>query len=427
MYGKNKILSEVLREISIDEKELLSITKKIIKKIKNYFKGEIFLGGSLAKGTIIKSEKYDIDLFFMFKKGEKNISEKLEKCLKKIKYFDINGEKFKFKFFKIHGSRDYFIFPFIYKNKKINLEMIPIIKINKPKEAENIMDFSPLHVKYIKNKLNKKLKEEVKILKAFVKAINCYGAESYIRGFSGYSLELLILYYKSFLNLVKKASKWKKIIFIDIEKYYSSKKEAIEKINPSKISNILLIDPVDKNRNVLAALDEEKFNIFINKCKKFLKNPSKKFFFIEKIDLDKLKKIAKNRKSDLIFIEIFSKAKFDIAGAKALKFFKRLKQKIEENYYLLKDNFNFNEESNSAKIYFLVKKRDKILVKGPPVKLKQNFLNFKKKHKKIFIKKGRAFSFKKPLTFKKIIEEILKDKENYKITNIKIDYFKYSS
>ena len=56
---------------------------------------------------------------------------------------------------------------------------------------------------------SKKILDEIKIAKAFCHANNCYGAESYINGFSGYGLELLVYYYGGFLRFIKAVSKMK--------------------------------------------------------------------------------------------------------------------------------------------------------------------------------------------------------------------------
>jgi tRNA nucleotidyltransferase (CCA-adding enzyme) len=81
-------------------------------------------------------------------------------------------------------------------------------KISKPKEAENITDLSYSHVNYIKKRIkNKKILDEIRIAKAFCYATNTYGAESYIGGFSGYAIELLVYHYGSFLKFIKAISK----------------------------------------------------------------------------------------------------------------------------------------------------------------------------------------------------------------------------
>ncbi|MBD3252791.1 hypothetical protein GF386_03610, partial [Candidatus Pacearchaeota archaeon] len=52
-------------------------------------------------------------------------------------------------------------------------------------------DLSYFHVNHILKKIkkNKNLSDEIRLAKKFAYSQNCYGAESYIHGFSGYALE----------------------------------------------------------------------------------------------------------------------------------------------------------------------------------------------------------------------------------------------
>ena len=43
----------------------------------------------------------------------------------------------------------------------------------------------------------------------FCKVAGVYGAESYIQGFSGYVLELLVINYKGFKGVIRNVAKWK--------------------------------------------------------------------------------------------------------------------------------------------------------------------------------------------------------------------------
>ena len=85
---------------------------------------------------------------------------------------------------------------------------------------------SYFHVNYVLSKLKKnpELSNEIKIAKAFCHGNDCYGAESYIRGFSGYALEILIIYYKSFLKFINAIADGNDKIVIDIEKMYENKR-----------------------------------------------------------------------------------------------------------------------------------------------------------------------------------------------------------
>lgn len=400
----NFILNEILNKIKLSDKELKDIEfflKKFLKDLnKNIKKSrsnvEIFIGGSFAKKTMIKRKIYDVDIFLRFDKKHKNISQLTEKIL--------SG----FKRTKIHGSRDYFI---IKMNSKIVLEIIPVIKIKNSKEAENITDLSYFHVGYAKKKLSKKVLSEIMLAKAFCHANNCYGAESYIKGFSGYGLELLIYHYKSFLKFIKAIEKkGKEKIIIDDEKEFKNKSEILMNLNSSKLqSPIILIDPTHKQRNVLAALSEETFRKFKKASRKFLKNPNLKFFELKKIDFEKIKENSKKRKLDFILIETkTSKQKGDIAGSKLLKFNRYLSKEIKNYFYIKNNGFKYND-NQSALQFFAVKNKEEILFKGPKIKDKKNTRAFKKKHKNTFIKSGRIYA-KEKIKFN--IKKFIKNWEN---------------
>jgi tRNA nucleotidyltransferase (CCA-adding enzyme) len=377
---------KILEKIEFSDSEKLEIDRTV-EEFKKKIKTKIFIGGSYAKKTMMKKPRVDIDVFVIFPYNEKNPSEKLKKILKKSR----------FKFTLIHGSRDYYQVDF----RKINFELVPIVKINNSNEAKNITDVSPLHVHYIlkKTKQNKKnnLAEEIMLAKSFCHACDCYGAESYISGFSGYALEVLVSYYGSFMKFVQEASKWKGKIIIDPEKYYKNKDQILNEINESKqMSPIILIDPVQKERNVCAALDENTFDKFIKNCGKLLKNPSESFFFKEKLNLEKIKKEAQKSKNEFIAIGSEStKNKIDVAGAKLKKAYDFLLFNLDKNGFSVKKGFfDFDEKKLDAKFYLIVKNPEKSqIIFGPPLKAAKKHLDaFKKKWKKTFVSKGRLCS-----------------------------------
>jgi len=408
------ILDNVIEKISVPiaekllmDRELLSFEKNIKPQLKKH-QANLFIGGSLAKQTLIKRDHaYDIDIFVLFpyKLKDKSLSDILEASLKKSKIH----------FIKLHGSRDYFQVRF----KNLVLELIPILEIKNASQALNITDISPLHVSYILQKIkkNKKINDEIKLAKAFCYAADCYGAESYIRGFSGYSLEVLVSHYGSFINFIKQAARWntKDKIIIDPKKYYKDKKKILQEINISKqISPLILIDPVQKERNVSAALSHETLNKFIIISKQFLSHPSEKFFFKEHIDINKLRNEAKKSKSNLIIIKVkSSKAKIDVAGAKLKKFYEFLEFLMKKNdFKMLKGIFDLNEKTLDATFYFILKEPDKeYIVQGPPLSVDKKYQDaFKKKWPKAFVKNKRLFAKAKRdvVDFKHLIDSIQK-------------------
>jgi tRNA adenylyltransferase (EC 2.7.7.25) len=50
--------------------------------------------------------------------------------------------------------------------------------------------------------LHREQKDEVRLLKKFMKGIGVYGAEIKVKGFSGYVAELLVYFYDSFRNVL---------------------------------------------------------------------------------------------------------------------------------------------------------------------------------------------------------------------------------
>jgi tRNA nucleotidyltransferase (CCA-adding enzyme) len=402
------ILKEVLNNITPSEEESSVIKKSLgefLRKIEERLKSlkvdaEIFVGGSYAKKTLIKRDKYDIDIFLRFDKKHKEDIQKLaEKILK-----DFSGIS------KVHGSRDYFN---IKINPKIFFEIVPVLKIKNPESAENITDLSYLHVKYINQKIkSEKLLNEIRIAKSFCYANNCYGAESYIRGFSGYGLELLVYYYKSFLKFIRAIAKTKdnQKIIIDIEKKHKNKSEILMNLNSSKLqSPVILIDPTYKQRNVLAALSDETFRKFRTTCKNFLKNPSKNSFKTKKFDFEKIKEYTKEKNNKILLLKISTnKPEGDVAGSKLLKFYKHLENEIAEFFNIKNKGFEYDGKK-SAKLFFDTENKKERIINGPYKKDKENFEKFKKKHKNIFEKSGKIYS-KKKVDFK--IKEFIEKWKN---------------
>ena len=388
----NNILNKILENIDCKEqerfieKELKLFLDKIKKKIiSEKIDAEIFVGGSFAKKTIIKKKVHDVDIFIRFspKYEEKQFSTLLKKILKGFKNALL-----------IHGSRDYYQ---IKIDDSFFMEVVPVLKINNVKQARNITDLSYLHVKYVNKKVkSEKILKEIKLAKAFCEAKGIYGAESYIKGFSGYSLELLIIHYKTFLNFLKKISESKQEkIVIDIEKHYKNKNQVLLDLNESKLgSPIILIDPTHKQRNALAALSQETFEKFKQDASKFLKSPSINDFEVQTIDLEKIKQNAKKNKQEFILLQTkTNKQEGDIAGSKLLKFYNHLTKEIQKQFEIKERGFNYNSKK-SARYFFVGKKKKEIILEGPNAKDNKNANKFKKKHKKTFIKKGKLYAKK---------------------------------
>jgi len=134
----NSVLAEVLGKIVPEKEEIFEIERKLKEFLSDFRKkikkkkidAEVFVGGSFAKNTIIKKEYYDIDVFLRFDKkyANKDISGITKKILSRTK-----------KVQEIHGSRNYFR---VKISQSFFIEIVPVLKISNPKEAENITDLS---------------------------------------------------------------------------------------------------------------------------------------------------------------------------------------------------------------------------------------------------------------------------------------------
>ncbi len=396
-----EILKQEVERIKLSDEELSNlteITNEVVSTLNYKIKklginGSVFLGGSLAKNTIIRKKKYDIDLFIRF--DSKYSEEDINKQMKRI-FFWFRIPKHKFKLKKIHGSRDYYqMIPRF--NKNLSFEIIPNLKINKPSEARNITDLSYFHVNYIKekSKKNKNLVEQIMIAKSFCHGQKCYGAESYIKGFSGYALELLIVYFKSFEKFIETISKTEGKIIIDVEKLYKNNEEIIKELNPSKKeSPIILIDPTFKERNASGALSVETYNKFKSSCKNFIKNPSLEFFENKGVDIEYFDKTAKELKSVFAVFEIQTKKQEgDIAGSKMLKFSKLFTSELKKYFEILEEEYEYWGEKK-ANIYYVLKRKSEIVFVGPSIYFPEAAEKFKKTHPIWYVQEGKLKSAK---------------------------------
>ena len=404
------ILKKVLKDVKPPPEDVKKIHEKLRefrskaeKEIKSRkLDAKIFVGGSVAKKTLTRMEEpYEADVFIVFgrKYGNKDVSRITGKIMEKI----FKGTEF----LKIHGSRDYYVVKF----PDLCLEIVPVIKIRKPEEADNVTDLSIRHVSYVKKKMKSgRLPEDVMLLKTFCRANRCYGAESYVRGFSGYGLELLIRHYGSFLKFIKSVAESKNgKIVIDSERRYGRKNDVFTELNASKLNSpIILIDPTCRQRNALAGLSEETFGKFRKACRQFLKNPSEKFFIFREMNFEKMRTRHAN---NFVHLELKTgKQEGDVAGSKLLKFHRYVEREIKKSFDVKKEGFEY-VRGKTADSFFVALKKEEILITGPETKDGKNLESFRKKHGDAFVSKGRIFARRKQK------ENVLKFLEKWKKEN----------
>ncbi|CAB3289823.1 CCA-adding enzyme [Methanocaldococcus lauensis] len=413
------ILKEVLKNIKPSKEEMERLQKMantIIKEIWNIVKEnnypvlDVLLVGSSARNTNLKDD-YDIDIFILF---DKKVSEdELEsigldigvKVIEKLNgFYEINYASHPY----VKGKVD-----------RYDVDIVPCYKINFGEKIISAVDRTPLHHKFLKDRLNEKLCDEVRLLKAFLKSLGLYGSDVKTKGFSGYLCELLILHYKSFINLLKDVQNWKlkKIIILDdIFKLY----ENVDIKNLKKFDNSLVVyDPVDLNRNVASPLSKENYCKFIFYSQRFLKNPSIEFFKDYK---EKINKILEDREHGYrLVLKIPRKDVVDdIIYPQMEKLQKSINKIIAKNEFVILESKCFADD-NYCYLYweFLVYKLPKVALReGPEIFKKERVEKFLKKYEKVFIKNCKLFAY----TERKYchIIDLFKDIVNGNLQNISI-------
>ena len=154
---------------------------------------------------------------------------------------------------------------------KINV--VPFYDV-KSGEWKSSADRSPFHTKFMKKSLTPKMRNEVRILKTFLKSNGIYGAEIAKQGFSGYVSEVLVLNFGSFENIIKSMSGIKE-------------NQVIGKASKKFDTPIVIVDPIDKNRNLAAAISDENLGKFILVSRAFKEKPTSGFFKNKKSTISK--------------------------------------------------------------------------------------------------------------------------------------------
>ena len=374
-----KLLENILKKITPDKQERkkqAKLAEKIIKNIKKTSGShdEVMLCGSNAKNTHLKRDN-DLDIFVLF-------PEKLER-----KEFEKEGLKIGKKVFRGHEWEKAFSeHPYIKgKIEGFDVEIVPSYKVSKGELKQSAVDRSPFHNAFLKKKLVGKKKGEARLLRQFLKGIKCYGADTKASSVPGYVVELLILEYGSFEKTVKAISEWKQGQTIDLGKYW--KKVEARKLFPT--APLIVIDPVDKNRNVSAALSVNQFSRMIVASRAFLRKPSKNFFFGKKEKAWSVKRLnAMLQKKELIAVRLGfpKKALADIVWGQIQRFARKIEKQLNLSGFKVVRSEAWTDEKEAIVIIFEVESRilQKSVVKqGPFVTDEKNSKAFLKAHPKV--------------------------------------------
>src|SRR3989338_5646518 len=383
-----KILRTVLKKIKPkinQEKKIKTLSEKILnianEEAKKY-DSKAIIAGSLPRNTWLV-EKNEFDIFIIFPKNTDTI--KLERIGLQTGKKIIQKANGKWKI--SYAQHPYIIGEF----NGVEVDIVPCCEIKIGEKIISAVDRTPLHVEYLNKNLPKNLNEDVRLLKQFLKANDIYGADAKTQGFSGYLCELLIIIHGSFLNLLKSIIKWTPKQILDKENYWDKNEfKALKRRFKEDI--LIVIDPVDKERNVASPVSAKTFYKLKKISKEFINKPDEKYFF--KMELKPLrktdfKKYLKSRKTDFLCI-IFKTPIVvpDILWPQLRKTQKRIDNILKESeFFILRSECWSDEVKTSVILIEMQVSRLPVVDKkiGPWVFDEKNTKSFINKHETLAI------------------------------------------
>jgi len=320
---KSVILSKNVKKLKkqiADEAYLL-----VENQIKNYpeITGLEF-GGSYAKDTWLSKEA-DIDIFIKFKKTVSD--EKFTEITKKVGFESLK---------KYNPYVRYSEHPYVEARiKKTKINVVPCYEVNLG-EWKSSADRSPFHTKHMQKSLTTKMRNEVRILKTFLKVNKIYGAEIAKQGFSGYVSEVLILNFNNFENVIKSIAQ-------------IQQGQIIGKTSKVFETAIVIIDPIDSNRNLAAAISNENIGKFILLCREFENKPNLEFFNQKKL------KLSKNNWENVLVVKFnFKMRSPDIIWGQIKKATTSLATQLQLGGFNVLRSKAYSDERGKAYFFFLL-------------------------------------------------------------------------
>jgi len=377
----DQIAQEILAKITpteADKAEMQALASELERKVSAAcaefgVKAIVRLEGSVAKDTWLREEP-DVDVFMRLpttipRKALGEIS--LEIARKATE-----GSK-QIERFAEHPYLEAFV-----DGTRVNI--VPCYDA-KPGEWLSATDRTPFHTDYVNEHLSRSQRGEVRLLKRFMKGVDVYGAEIKVGGFSGYLCELLVLHYGSFAETLEAFARHVPRRVIDIEVYYEHRERELELLFPEPL---VVVDPVDKGRNVASAVQPQKLYTFVAASRAFLKTPSTEFFYPLKttpLSVEELRETLANRGSSLIFLT-FGKIEAvpDVLWGQLHRTRKALRTQLELiDFKVLRDAVWSENNAAFTMFIFELEKRILSLAKkhlGPPLEREKECESFLAKY-----------------------------------------------
>jgi tRNA nucleotidyltransferase (CCA-adding enzyme) len=252
------------------------------------FRAAAEVHGSVARGTWLAGER-DFDVFIVLDEGYGR--EVLPNVLEAVKGYVGEG------WVEAYAEHPYVIA----EVDGFGVEFVPCFRVDPREGLVSATDRTPLHTEFVGGRLTPGMRDEVRLLKRFMKGVGVYGAEVRVGGFSGYLCELLVIHLGYFEGVLERAAVWRRGEVLDL--LGGSDPEALGK----RFGEPLIVpDPVDPGRNVASAVSETSFWTLTAAARAFLEKPRRVFFFPDDapVEVSRLLEGIRSRDSSLLFVVV---------------------------------------------------------------------------------------------------------------------------
>ena len=343
------------------------------------FPAEVRMEGSVAKDTWLRSNA-DVDIFMrvspeLTKEQLRNVCLPIaRRALKPNKIVERYAEH-----------------PYVESTVKLGnklalrVNVVPCYNVERGNWL-SATDRSPFHTEYVLKHLAVNQRDEVRLLKAFLRGIGSYGADIKTGGFSGMLCETLIAARAEFRRVVEDFAKWQSSNFIDVEGYYKERSNEVHRIFNEPL---VVIDPVDQGRNLGAAVREEQLWNFVAASRHLLKKPTTTLFTEPKprpLTVREFQRALRDRGSTLLCV-VAGKvdAVVDILWSQLYRTERALVTLLENNDFQILRSLAWSDEKSLNVILLELEEAELASSKkhlGPPIHRARESASFLSKHMK---------------------------------------------
>lgn len=367
-----------IRDTIRNTNEVMGLLKKIADRSVT-----IEVTGSIAKGTNLRGSA-DIDIFMLF---DREISKEVM-VGRGMAYAKAVAARRKHTRFEIKYAEHPYVRVY-FDDIGIKLDLTPAYKLSRINDMGTSVDRTPLHTQFINSHLTDRQRDDVRLLKYLLKAHGLYGAEVKTKGFSGYLCELLVYNFGSLWKTIEFFSTASPPLSIDA----AGRKAGIDPSLEKKFgSGFVVVDPVDPNRNVAAAVSDSSLARFVILCKMFVLKPGINTFYQYGVDINKsyamLSKLIKDTGAapHLLKMAVSDKTE-DIVWPQLNRVSQILEKEIEKAGFVVLVSCSWTKGGYG---YILYLSQPRLLnsrvVKGPSAFAKDYPVRFMKQH-------GSAYGF----------------------------------